>query len=255
MESYRRLAERVLQRTVAQVQILDPRYVRGDAGPWILADVLAGATFTEARRRGKLLVLDVDGGARLGLRFGMTGRLLVDGDTGGVDRLVYASDRRCPDWDRFAVVFADGGTMVVHDPRLLGGVSLDPDEDALGPDALSISRAELAAALETSTVAVKARLLDQARVSGIGNLVADEVLWRAGIAPQRRSASLDAAELHRLHRTIGATLRLLMRRGGSHTGDLMPERRPGGRCPRDHGELRRATVGGRTSWWCPIHQH
>ena len=84
-------------------------------------------------------MLDTDGGdRRLGLRFGMTGTLLVDGRA-GVDRLIYSRERDEPAWDRFTVRFADGGRLVVRDPRLLGGVELDPDESVLGPDALRVT--------------------------------------------------------------------------------------------------------------------
>jgi formamidopyrimidine-DNA glycosylase len=101
---------------------------------------------------------------------------------------------------------------------------------------------------------LKARLMDQQRLAGVGNLLADEMLWRAGLDPARRTPLSDA-ELVTLHKAVRATLRLLGRRGGSHMGDLMEERRPGGHCPLDGAELRRATVGGRTTYWCPQHQH
>jgi formamidopyrimidine-DNA glycosylase len=257
IESYRQLAEGALRRPIERAVLSDPRFVRGHTSPRHLLAALAGASFTRARRHGKLLVLDLGGpaeGRRLGLRFGMTGRLVLDGRA-GVEHLVYASDRDDRAWERFVVRFADGGRLTVPDPRLLGGVELDPDESVLGPDALSITAAELRRALEHSTVALKTRLMDQHRVAGVGNLIADEVLWRAALAPHRPSGSLTAAEHRRLHRHLLATLDELMARGGSHLGDLMPERVPGGRCPRDGTELVRSTVGGRTSWWCPHHQH
>jgi formamidopyrimidine-DNA glycosylase len=256
VESYRSLAEGALGRRIERIEVGDRRFVRGHHPPAQLVAALRGASFTRARRHGKLLVLDTGGpggSRRLGVRFGMTGRLLLDGRA-AVDRLVYASTRQDPAWDRFAVRFADGGRMVVRDPRLLGGVELDPDESVLGPDALTVTAAALRRALEGSEVAVKARLMDQRRLAGVGNLIADEVLWRASLAPHRRSLSLTPAEHRRLHRHLRATLDLLMARGGSHTGDLMPERAPGGHCPRDGTELARSTVGGRTSWWCPRHQ-
>lgn len=253
VEAYRRLAEQALGRVVAAVRVGDPRFVRGTS-PRRLSAALRGAAFVAARRRGKLLVLDVHGSRhRLGLHFGMTGRLRVDGVV-GVDRLVYASDRDLAAWDRLALRFSDGGSLVVSDPRLLGGAFLDPDEGVLGPDALTLTPAELRLALHASAAPLKARLLDQARIAGIGNLIADEVLWRAALAPARRAGSLSDVERRRLLHHLRRTLADLMHRGGSHTGDLMPERRPGGRCPRDGRELRRSTVGGRTSWWCPAHQ-
>jgi formamidopyrimidine-DNA glycosylase len=257
VEAYRRLAEGALDRPIERAVIADRRFVRGPSPPRRLLAALAGASFTHARRHGKLLVLDMGGpgaGRSLGLRFGMTGRLLLDGRS-GVERLVYSSDRDESAWDRFAVRFGDGGRLVVRDPRLLGSVELDPDESGLGPDALGVTPVELRRALEHSAVALKARLMDQRRLAGVGNLIADEVLWRASLAPHRRSGSLTPAEHRRLHRHLRRTLDELMTRGGSHLGDLMPERVAGGRCPRDGTELVRSTVGGRTSWWCPRHQH
>jgi formamidopyrimidine-DNA glycosylase len=257
VEAYRQLAEGALGRPIERAVVGDRRFVRGETSPRHLVAALAGSSFTRARRHGKLLVLDLGGaaeGRRLGVRFGMTGRLLLDGRA-GVEELVYSSERDVPAWDRFTVRFVDGGSLSVRDPRLLGGVELDPDESVLGPDALEVTPAQLRHALEHSVVAVKARLMDQHRLAGVGNLLADEVLWRASLDPRRRSGSLTPAELRRLHRHLRSTLQELMSRGGSHLGDLMPERGPGGRCPRDGTELVRSTVGGRTTWWCPHHQH
>lgn len=255
VEAYRRLADKALGRTVASVRVGDQRFLRGGTTARQLRSALVGSAFAAARRRGKLLVLDVDGtDRRLGLRFGMTGRLHVDG-ADGVDRLVYASDRRLARWDRFGLRFSDGGSLVVSDPRLLGGVVLDPDEDVLGPDALDVGRAELQRALAGSSVALKARLMDQSRLAGLGNLVADEVLWRSGLSPLRPAGSLTEAETRRLHAQVRRTLEELVSAGGSHLGELMPERQTGGRCRRCGVELRRDRVGGRTTWWCPAHQH
>jgi formamidopyrimidine-DNA glycosylase len=255
VESYRRLAEtHALGRTVVVVEADDAWILkRGLTAPEVVAG-LVGRRLVTARRRGKLLLIDTDGdGPVLGLRFGMTGRLQVDSSF-GVDRLQYSPARSERRWDRFGLQFSDGGHLRLQDPRRLGGVELDPDEDRLGPDALAITLGQLSAALAGSPVALKARLLDQARVAGIGNLIADEVLWRAGLAPWRLSSSLDPTEVRRLHRHLRSGLRILIDRGGAHTGDLGPHRRPGGRCPKDGTELVRATIGGRTSWWCPLHQ-
>src|SRR5438128_11341827 len=101
--------------------------------------------------------MDVDRGPTLGLRFGMTGRLLVD-DAIGVNELQYSSHRLDAGWDRFVVHFADGGDLRINDPRRLGGVQLDPDEDRLGPDAASITYRELADALAESVAPLKPRL-------------------------------------------------------------------------------------------------
>ena len=253
VERYRNLAEQALFRVVASVDSPDKWFVKGGISPSALTSVVVGQRFSDARRIGKLLLLGMEAGPVVGIRFGMTGSLRVDGD-GAVGRLLYSSTRYDPAWDRWAVNFADGGRMVVHDPRRLGGVTLDPDTSHLGPDAAGLGAAGLGRALDGSTVPLKARLLDQSRIAGIGNLIADEVLWRAGLSPLRPSASLSPAELLRLHRHLVRTLADLTERGGSHLGDLMNERHPGGLCPKDGASLSRSTVGGRTSWWCPVHQ-
>ena len=253
VETYRLLAVAALDRAIAEVSSPDAWYLKGAASASTLRRALVGYRFADARRIGKLLLLDVDAGPTVGIRFGMTGTLVVD-DRAGVDQMQYAPKRRDPVWDRWKVRFTDGGSLVVHDPRRLGGVLLDPDVSGLGPDALSITPAELAGMLRGSRAPLKARLLDQSRVAGIGNLIADELLWRSALAPLRPSDSLTPNEVRRLHRHLGRTLDDLTRDGGSHTGQLMDERRPGGRCPRDGCELIRSTVGGRTSWWCPDHQ-
>jgi formamidopyrimidine-DNA glycosylase len=253
VELYRHQAEAVMGRTIAAVDAPDAWYVKGGE-PAELVAAVSGRTVTDVRRRGKLLVLDLDEGVRLGLRFGMTGRLLVDG-AAAIERLEYSSGRDVTGWDRFGLRFTDGSDLRVRDPRRLGGVVLDPDEARLGPDALSLSPADLDAALGTTTVPLKARLMDQGRIAGIGNLLADEILWRAGLDPARPAGRLSAPERAALHASIREVLVDLGARGGSHTGDVRQAAALDGLCPRDGTPLVRRTVGGRTTVSCPAHQH
>jgi formamidopyrimidine-DNA glycosylase len=252
VETYRRLAEGALGRRIVEVDAPDPWFLKGGITAEAVADALLDRSFIAARRRGKLLLLDVDGGPTLGLRFGMTGVLELD--DAAAEELLYASRRRDPRWVRLGVGFADGGALVLRDARRLGGVELEPEEGHLGLDASTITRAQLAALLGTSRAPLKARLMDQARLAGLGNLLTDEVLYRAGLDPARSSDSLTPAEVRRLHVHLGRTLAELGERGGSHTGDLQASRVRGGRCPRDGAELLRRTVGGRTTYSCPVHQ-
>src|SRR4029079_833886 len=122
------------------------------------------------------------------------------------DPLLYASNRDVPGWRRFGVRFADGGSMYLRDPRRLGAVELDPDEDRLGPDATTLTRAQLDAILTRSRAPVKAVLMDQARVAGLGNLLTDEALWRAGIDPARAPVDIDEDERRQLHKALRPTL-------------------------------------------------
>jgi formamidopyrimidine-DNA glycosylase len=244
--------EHAVGRTISQVVANDAWYLKRGATKASLGAALRGAKVTAARRRGKQLLVDTTAGT-LGLHLGMSGRVIIDGHEAG-DPLLYASNRDVPEWRRFGVRFADGGSMWLRDPRRLGGAELDPDEERLGPDVMSLTRGQLDAALRTSRAPLKAVLMDQSRIAGLGNLLTDEALWRAGLDPARPAGSLDDAERIRLHRAIRTTLRVCGRRGGSHTGDLHAERHRDGHCPRDGAELLRRTVGGRTTYSCPLHQ-
>jgi formamidopyrimidine-DNA glycosylase len=252
VEMARRLAESVAGCVVTRVRVPDPYLLKRGLSARGLARALTGRTVTGARRRGKLLLVDTDGPV-LGLHFGMSGRLLVDGRA-SVEALLHTSNREVTRWDRLVLHLSGGRELRLRDPRRLGAVLIDPPEHLLGPDALTVGEAELAAALRGSDAPLKARLMDQSRLAGVGNLIADEVLWRAGLDPARPAGSLGGAELRRLHRHLRATVADLLARGGSHTGDLMAARRPGGRCPRDGAPLQRRTIGGRTTWSCPAHQ-
>lgn len=259
VEDARRAVEaRGLARRIAAVDAPDAWYLKRGLTAARVKAALAGRRFVSARRRGKLLLLDTDGpddaGPTLGLHLGMTGRLLVDDRAAG-NELRYASNDDRPGWHRFTVRFEDGGRLSLRDPRRLGAVELDPDEDRLGPDALGLNATRLRPQLAGRHAPLKATLMNQARVAGLGNLLVDEILWRAALDPRREAGSLTAPEQGRLARAVSTTLRVLGRRGGSHTGDLMASRVPGGLCPRDGAPLRRETVGGRTTYWCPVHQH
>ncbi len=149
IEFYRRAAERVVGRRIAKVDAPDDWYLKEGLTRAGLRRAVEGRVLSGVRRRGKLLLVDTDdGGPTIGLRFGMTGRLLVDG-VPGMDHLEYGSDREEPSWDRLVLRFAEGGELRIRDPRRLGGVLLDPEEDRLGPDALGVSAAQLRDLLST----------------------------------------------------------------------------------------------------------
>lgn len=251
VEAYRRQAEAVVGRTIAGAPVLDPIGLRG-ADPEELRAELVGHTVEAAERTGKLLLMRTDG-PTLGLRFGMTGRLLVDGRA-SIEGLLYGGQGDDAAWDRYVVTFTDGTDLRVRDPRRLGGLQLDPDEGRLGPEASTVTSEQLAGALARSRAPVKARLLDQTRVAGLGNLLVDETLWRAGIDPERASGELEPGEVDVLAAAIRSTVADLLARGGSHTGDLQAARVRGATCPRDGAPLDRVRVGGRTTYRCPHHQ-
>lgn len=254
IEYYRLLAQGAVDREIHSVWV-DELAARGlDPGVDLNA-ILPGLSFRKARRKGKVLLLETEG-PTMAMRFGMTGGLLLDG-LAGIDKLEYGPGTYEEKWIRARVIFVDGGALMLHDPRRLGRIVLDLDEDALGPDALSINLADFRRALTArgDGPPIKARLLDQTKIAGIGNLLADEMLWRASIDPRRPCASLRADEVKILHRHVRRVLDQLFERGGSHTGDHMEARGPKGRCPKDGAAMHRATLGGRTTWYCSEHQH
>jgi formamidopyrimidine-DNA glycosylase len=241
-----------LEREIVKVYAPDLWFLKRGTTPAALRHALKGNAFTAARRRGKQIVLDTkDPDVRLGVHLGMSGRVLVDDQEGG-DPLIYASNRRMPAWHRFGVHFADGGSFMLRDPRRLGAVELDPDESRLGPDALTVTFNEFDHALDRRTAPIKAVLMDQSRIAGLGNLLVDEILWRAGIDHARRADTLSGDDRKRLHKVERQTVRTLQRRGGSHMGDM--PREEGVPCPRDGAPLQRRTIGGRTTYSCPEHQ-
>jgi formamidopyrimidine-DNA glycosylase len=133
-------------------------------------------------------------------------------------------------------------------------VRLNPGLAALGPDAGTVTEAEFRDLVRRGTVAVKARLLDQSRIAGVGNLLADEALWQARISPQAPAGSLSRPAVRRLYQSLQAALASAEANGGVHTGEVIAARRRGGVCPRCGAPMRQGVVGGRTTWWCSREQ-
>ncbi|HEY2063134.1 MAG TPA: DNA-formamidopyrimidine glycosylase family protein [Amycolatopsis sp.] len=257
-ESARAVIERAaLGRLIVEVDDSDT-YVCRPHRPGEIRSALLGRRLTAARRRGKTLWCDTGDGPVLGLHLGMSGKIVIAGADGSeIDGGDYWEGRRVQGdyrWSRFALTFEDGGRLMLVDPRRLGRIGLDPELTRLGPDAATITAPEFRAAVTTGTVAVKARLLDQHAIAGIGNLLADEILWRARINPARPVDELTAPEVERLLRATRKAITAALEHGGVHTLTVIPFRRPGARCPRDHAPMSRGKVGGRTTWWCSAEQ-
>jgi formamidopyrimidine-DNA glycosylase len=157
-------------------------------------------------------------------------------------------------FSRFSLTFAGGGALLLIDPRRLGRVRLDPPIEALGPDAAGITAAQFRAALARGTAPVKARLLNQGKLAGIGNLLADQVLWQAKIHPARRLDELTQADVDRLFRAVRRSIESAVADGGVHTLPIVSLRKAGALCPRCGAPMVHGTVAGRTTWWCSREQ-
>jgi formamidopyrimidine-DNA glycosylase len=255
VESARAVIARAgLDRTIADVDDTDS-FVCRPHHPGEIRAALSGRRLTAVHRRGKSMWCDTSGdGPELGIHLGMSGKIVIaDPDGLEIDGGDYWEGGRKPGdyrWSRFTLNFEDGGRLMLVDPRRLGRVRLDPPVEKLGPDAQTITPARFRAMAGAGTAPIKARLLDQHAVAGIGNLLADEILWRARINPARPAGRLTPAEIETLLRATRRAIRTAIAEGGVHALTIIPFRRAGARCPRDHGEMVQGVVGGRTTWWC-----
>jgi formamidopyrimidine-DNA glycosylase len=229
--------------------------------PGDLAGALVGARLVGAYRRGKTMwaetARDGEPGPRLGIHLGMAGWLVADDPGGGAPRAggePRRDDDPKRDWLRFALELTDGGHLWLYDKRRLSRVRLEPDIDALGPDAGEIGRDEFRARVGRGQAPVKARLLDQSVLAGVGNLLADETLWQARLSPSAPAGELSMATLDALRRTLRTALRSAIEHGGVHTGEIIPFRRAEAACPRCGAPMAHDTVGGRSTWWCSAEQ-
>lgn len=248
---FRRASAAVIGRRIVGVMADDPIVV---PVPEVVRELVGGRVI-DVTRHGKVMGIVIRRGRfteTIDVHFGMSGRVVVDGRS-PIEELAYGAsdDAR---WHRFALSF-DRGSLVLSDPRRFARVTSADERSELGPDAWSIDLRTFRARLDGRRSAVKAVLLDQSVVAGLGNMLVDEILMRAAIDPRRSVSELDTGRITVLHRHLRVVLDALWKRGGSHTGDLAVELRyPGAPCPRDGVAMERSTVGGRTTIWCPKHQ-
>ena len=245
------------------------RTIRGvdDSDSWVcrphppgeIATALVGGRLTAAHRQGKTMWCETAGrdgapGPNLGIHLGMGGQIIVDDRVGPTGPEHRHPGPRKPEWDRFTVTFDDGGRLRLFDKRRLGRVRLEPDLDALGPDAETIGRDAFRSRVGRGHSAVKARLLDQSVLAGVGNLLADETLWQAALSPSAPAGELGPAALDHLYDALAAALKAAIAHGGVHTGEIIGFRRADAACPRCGAPMVHGTVGGRSTWWCGAEQ-
>ena len=262
VETVRRRLEPVLRgRRLDRVEILDARLTRPH-DPLGVAAELTGERVAEVDRRGKYLILRFESGRALLIHLRMTGTLLAGA---------------APDADphlRAVVRLDDGAELAYRDVRRFGTWLLaEPDEvgpylDArLGREPLeaAFTTRRLAEALAGRRAPVKAAILDQRRLAGVGNIYADEALWRARIHPLRPAGELDEHELRALHRGIRDALRAGIARQGATlrdyrtpdggSGGMQHEFKVYGRegepCERCGRPIEKIRAAGRGTWLCP----
>jgi formamidopyrimidine-DNA glycosylase len=249
VETFKRyLDSRSLHQRITGVEVRDA-YVLKHVSARELARRLKGRRFENSHRHGKHLFVRADDELWLRLHFGMTGSLEY-----------LKRDEQTPKTARVLFNFANNGRLAFDDQRKFGEIELIEDVDEflqtrrLGPDALRIDVSQFKAIVGKHGGAVKAILLNQQLIAGIGNLYADEILFRARMHPATEAASLSDKDLTRLFRAT----RCVLERAIALKTDfnrlpkswLLTHRGKRGRCPRCCRTLRSATIGGRTSWFC-----
>lgn len=243
----RQLARHARGRRIERVEVLDREIVR-NRSPQALGRSLHGARFGDPRRHGKWLIAPV-GAVELLAHFGMTGRLRW-------------SSRGVRERHDRVLFVCDGGELAYVNMRRLGGVWLARDArerelvtGPLGPDAAALDRDGFAGALAGRRGAIKSALMDQRVLAGVGNLLADEALWRARVHPATPVRELSPRSTARLHGELRDTIAAAIPHGRIPSTEAWltgaRDDRRAGRCPRCRARLRWTTIGGRTACWCP----
>jgi formamidopyrimidine-DNA glycosylase len=240
-------------------------YVCRPHPPGDIRAALLGRRLSAVHRRGKSMWCETspaadtaEPGPVLGIHLGMSGKIVItDGRGRESEGGDYWRRGRAPGdyrFTRFSLTFADSGMLLLVDPRRLGRVRLDPPVEVLGPDALDVTPAQFRAAFSRGTAPVKARLLNQHAIAGIGNLLADQILWKGKINPARPVGQLTRAEVERLLKATRATVASAVANGGVHNLPVVASRTRDATCPRCGAPMAHGTVGGRTTWWCSREQ-
>lgn len=268
VETVRRQLARIAEgRGIASVEVFDER-LTAPVGGRAFAAALAGARIARVGRRGKYLVVELTDGRVLLLHLRMTGSLsyLPDGDA---DRATHV---------RAVLHMDDRAAIAFRDPRRFGTAELLPSQAAaadhfarrLGPEPFSdeFTGARLHGVTRRRTTPIKAVLLDQRQAAGVGNIYADEALFRAGISPRRRGASVTRRQCDALCDAIRESLRAGIDAAGASVGDFrdaygalgtyqdrfLVHRRAGLPCPSCGTPVEKIRVAGRGTYFCPACQ-
>lgn len=249
------LDEHGLGKQVQRLEVADPASLEG-ATAAALQRRLKGERLSSSSRHGKVLFAGFEEAATLAMHFGTNGSLQAVA-RGGEE----------PSSTRLLLGFSDGERLAYVNPRRIGHVCVTESaarfitDENLGPDALdpAFDKTALADVLAQRRQPIKAVLMDQSRIAGIGNIYADEILFQAKLHPAAVARALDAGMRHRLFDAMKHVLQTAIDRGAGAEhfihrlppGFLLPERHAGGHCPRCGTALVVDKRGGRTSYHCP----
>lgn len=264
---------------LAQVKALWPKALQNSKGKELSATQLKGLKIKDIRRRGKVLMLDLDGDNSLLVHLKMTGQLVVEPSKGrrfAGGHPTKSMAGRLPDSStRVAVTFTDGSKLFFNDQRKFGWMRLVPATEVdeweflkkMGPEPLgpNFLLKDFAASITRRKAPIKAVLLDQTTLAGMGNIYVDESLHLAKIHPSRLANSLKTEEVEKLHSAIRQVLKAALGYGGTSFTNYINAlgvkgnyldyarvfRREGQKCPVCGTTIEKTRVAGRGTHFCP----
>jgi formamidopyrimidine-DNA glycosylase len=250
VEHYKRYTgSTALKKKIKEVSVYNKKILDGiSAGKF--TDGLKGERFDALRRRGKYLFLRAGKKRWLYLHFGMTG-----------DIRYFSKDGKKPDHTRVLFTFTNGYQLAFINQRLLGKAGITDtverviEEKELGPDALEIGRKEFAEKIGKKKGSVKAALMDQKAMAGVGNIYADEILFQSRVDPGKKVPEIGDGKIRKIY----GNMNRILKKAAEKKADpdkfprswLIPRREKGADCPRCGGSLRKKKISGRSSYFCP----
>ncbi len=252
VEIYKRYLDATsLHKKIRDVEITNRKILEGVSAQKLKSELI-GRTMQSSRRHGKYLFVRLGESSWLVLHFGMTG-----------DLSYYGKNRGLPEHGRLVLTFSNGYHLAYISQRLLGKVSLTNDPNkyvegkGLGPDAMSIGLEKFREALSGRGM-IKAKLMNQKRIAGLGNVYSDEILYLKEIHPQKDVRTLSKEQTRDLYRGMRHVIRTAIRKKADPErmprNWLLPIRGGGGTCPRCGGTIKSLKAAGRTAWYCSFHQ-
>ncbi|MGD2245494.1 MAG: DNA-formamidopyrimidine glycosylase family protein [Candidatus Aminicenantes bacterium] len=237
-----------LHQTIQSVHISDDRILEGISVKE-LRQKLRGRKIESSARHGKHLLAHMDDDTWLTLHFGMTGRLKY-----------FKKEEQRPAHGRFLIDFSNGYHLAYISQRMLGEVGLVEDAEKyirqkkLGPDALDINHEGFMGILKERKGSIKSSLMNQKWIAGIGNIYADEILFRSRVHPETKVNRLSRGKREEIFQSMKSVLKTAIDCQADPrqmpSSYLLTHRKKGQRCPRSHGELKQVKVAGRTSYFC-----
>lgn len=252
VESFKKYLDKTsLHQTIENISLASPGMLLNTSRKK-LSDTLIGNSFEKSQRHGKFLFIQLKSGEHLMVHFGMTGYFLYDKSIKNSSEKSYA----------LLVQFSNGSNLIFSDRRKLGKIAIVKDIDSFvekrgyGKDALKITEAEFVQLVEKRKAPVKAALMNQKILAGVGNEYSDEILFQSRIHPASTTAKLSKKQLKEIFHHTLAVLKEAVKQNADHNKlrqyFFLDNRKAGLSCPDNcKGKTEFQTIGGRSSYFCP----